>query len=287
MQTSVWSANFDSARVWAGAPRRDIFIWASVIILSNQLLGAVVEAQDSSIDELLSNLSTVGVFQIMAWYAIFRLFAAADPAPKTQLQDVLIPAALCFLVLLPTIPMIWSAALGVAIFGVISNKGDPKLRAAAIVLAALSVQQFWGHIFFNFFALFLLHAETAVVGTALQMIRAGTVWRENIITGPSGHGLIIYSTCSSFHNLSLAALCWVTISKLRNPEWRSRDLIIGFSVIMVMFCLNVTRLCLMAWNVGLYHYWHEGVGARIFATGATVAILLISFCGSRSERFVR
>jgi hypothetical protein len=287
MQTSVWSANVDSARVWAGPPRRDIFIWASAIILSNQLFGAIVEAQTSSINDLLSDLSTVGVFQIMAWYAIFRLFAAADPTPKAQLQDILIPAALCLLALLPTNPMIWSAALGVAIFGIISSKGDPKLRAGAIVLAALTVQQFWGHIFFNFFAIFLLQAETAVVGTVLQMIRAGTVWRENIITGPSGHGLIIYSTCSSFHNLSLAGLCWVTISKLRNPQWRNRDLIVGLSVIMVMFVLNVMRLCLMAWNVGLYHYWHEGVGARIFATGATVAILLISYCGSRSEKFVR
>jgi hypothetical protein len=194
MQTSVLSANLYSARVGADAPRRDIFIWVGAIILSNQLLGAIKETQASSLDELLSNLSTVGVFQIIAWYAIFRLFAAADSTPKAQLQDVLIPAALCILALLPTIRTIWCTALGVAIFGIISNKGDPKLRAGAIVLAALSVQQFWGHIFFNFFAIFLLHAETAVVGTMLQIVRAGTVWRENIITGPNGHGIVIYTT---------------------------------------------------------------------------------------------
>jgi hypothetical protein len=81
----------------------------------------------------------------MAWYAVFRLLASSDPAPVAQLRDFLIAVALCCLVFVPSTRMIWVAVLGVAIFGWLFNGGDPKLRAAGIVLAALSVQELWAH----------------------------------------------------------------------------------------------------------------------------------------------
>jgi hypothetical protein len=37
----------------------------------------------------------------------------------------------------------------------------------------------------------------------------------------------------------------------------------------------------MACGLDLFHYWHEGAGADIFAIGASFAILLISLYGSR------
>jgi exosortase/archaeosortase family protein len=177
--------------------------------------------------------------------------------------------------------MIWVVALGIAIFCWIGSGGDAKLRAAGIVLAALSVQEFWGHIFFDLFALRLLRAETAVVGTILQAARTGTVWQDNLITGPSGYGVVVYSGCSSFHNLSVAMLCWLTVSSLRNQNWHIRDLVTGCVVGIAMIVCNVTRLCLMAWNSDLYDYWHDGTGAQIFAIGASVIVLLLSLYGSR------
>ena len=49
-----------------------------------------------------------------------------------------------------------------------------------------------------------------------------------------------------------------------------------------MIFLNVVRLFLMAWDINLFHYWHDGVGAEIFVNGASLTILLISLYGSRS-----
>jgi exosortase/archaeosortase family protein len=149
------------------------------------------------------------------------------------------------------------------------------------VFAALTIQESWGHIIFDLFSVPLLRAETAVVGALVHAARAGTVWQGNVITGPSGFGIIIYSGCSSFHNLSLAMLCWLTVSKLRNQDWRSRDLVIGCVIGATMIACNVMRLCLMAWSADLYEYWHNGLGAQIFAVGASVLVLLLSLYGSR------
>ena len=276
--------NIGAARAAVNLPRRDIFTWVCVIILLNQLFELVKQAPSASSVQLLSDLGAVGVFQIMAWYAIFRLLASSDPAPVAQLRDFLIAVALCGLVFVPSNGIIWLAALGLAIFGLLFYGRDPRLRAAGIVLAALSVQEFWGRVLFELSALPLLRAETAVVGTMLQAVRAGTVWRDNVITGPSGHGIVLYDGCSSFHNLSLAALCWVSVRSLGLQSWQVRDFVTGCAVGMTMILFNVTRLCLMAWDADLYSYWHDGGGVQIFDIGASTTILLMSLYGSRSAR---
>ena len=263
-------------------PRRDLLIWVCAIIFMNQLFGVANVALSASRQQLLTDLGAVGVFQLMAWYAVFRLVASSDPAPVAQLRDFLIAVALCSLVFVPSTRAIWVAALGVAILCWRFSGGDRKLRAAGIVFAALSVQELWGRIFFDLFALPLLRAETAVVGTMLRVVRAGTEWRDNVISGPSGHGIVVYDYCSSFHNLSLAALCWLTVRSLRDQSWQARDLVIGCVVGITMILFNVTRLCLMAWDANLYHYWHDGAGVQIFNIGASVTILLMSLYGSRS-----
>jgi exosortase/archaeosortase family protein len=110
------------------------------------------------------------------------------------------------------------------------------------------------------------------------------VWQDNIITGPSGFGILVYTGCSSFHNLSLALLCWVTMSRLHQENWRTRDFVTGGVVAATMILLNLVRLCLMAWNIDLFHYWHDGMGAEIFAIGASLTILLTSLYGSGAAR---
>lgn len=230
----------------------------------------------------LFDLDTLGFFQAFAWYAAFRLMAASNPAPVAQLSDILILLALCALLLFPTTWIIWADLLFVAILGWGRGRGDQKLRAASIVLAALSFQQFWGRVVFGLFTLPLLRAETAVVGTILQALRTGTVWSDNVITGPSGHGIVVYTACSAFHNLSLAMLCWLAVSQLKSQDWNIRDLLTGWTVGVITIVCNVVRLCLMAWNPNLYDYWHSGEGAEIFSTGVSVVILFLSLYGSRT-----
>ncbi len=271
----------DEARRGLDLPRRDLFLWVCAILFFNQLLAAVNQLPSAAPGQLLSELAASSFFQIMAWYAIFRLLASSDPTQVAQMRDILIALALCLPLFLPTTRTIKVLALGAGLFSWIRGRGDPKLRGAGVVLAALTIQEYWGHIVFDLFALPLLRAETAVVGTLVQAARAGTVWRDNVITGPSGFGIIVYSGCSSFHNLSLAMLCWLTVSRLRNQNWRSRDLLTACVIGAAMIACNVMRLCLMAWSPDLYEYWHDGLGAQIFAVGASTMVLVLSLYGSR------
>jgi exosortase/archaeosortase family protein len=264
--------------------RREIFIWAIAILLSNQLFYQIQKDWSVSLETLIYDLGAIGAFQFMAWYVIFGLFRASDPDPAARWRDLLVAAALCLLLSLPMSRAIWVAAVGIAIYLFIFNRGDPQLRAAATVLVGLSVQEYWGRIFFNLVAFPLLRAETAAVGTILAAVRPGTAWQDNMIAGPNGFGIVVYTACSSFHNVSLAVLCWLTVSRWRQQnKWR-RDLVMLSVVAGTMILLNLLRLCLMAWDMDHYDYWHTGPGADIFAITASLVILLISLCGSRPTK---
>jgi hypothetical protein len=76
----------------------------------------------------------------------------------------------------------------------------------------------------------------------------------------------------------------VTVSRLWNQSWRVRDFVTGGAIGVTMILFDVTRLCLMGWNIDLYHFWHDGIGAEIFAIGASLTILLISLYGARPAR---
>lgn len=262
-------------------PRRDIFVWVAAILFAHKIQGALTAIPSASLDQLINSLGAVGIFQYLAWYAIFRLLISSEPQSVARLRDLFISAALCALFFLPTLRSIWIVASGVAIYWWIVGADDPRLRAAGIVLAALSTQELWGHVFFNLVAYPLLCLEAAIVGSILEVVRTGTVWENNVITGPSGYGIVVYDQCSVFHNLSLAMLCWITLSKLRHPGWQARDFGVGIVIGITMVSWNIVRLCLMAWDIDLYHYWHDGSGAQTFALGASLSILGISVYGSK------
>jgi exosortase/archaeosortase family protein len=264
--------------------RREIFTWVVVILLLNQLLYQIKEDWSASLERLIYDLGAIGVFQLMSWYVVFGLLRDSDPVSVARWRDLLVSAVLCLLLLLPMSRAIWVAALGIAIYLFIFNDGDPRLRAAATVLAGLSIQQYWGHIFFNLVAFPLLRAETAAVGTMLAAVRPGTAWQDNMITGPTGFGIVVYDPCSSFHNVSLAVLCWITVSRWRHKnQWR-QDLIMLGVVAATMILFNLLRLCMMASDRDLYDYLHVGAGANIFAVAASLTVLLIALYGSRRTK---
>jgi exosortase/archaeosortase family protein len=161
----------------------------------------------------------------------------------------------------------------------------PDCEPLQLCLRDWPVQQYWGRIFFNFIAFPLLRLETTAVGSILAAVRPGTIWKDNMITGPNGFGIVVYDARSSFYNVSLAVLCWLTVSMWqRQYQWKQNLAILG-AVSGTMILLNLFRLCLMAWNGNLYvYYWHTGAGAEIFAIAASVIILSIAFYGSRPTK---
>jgi len=282
----LWTVRSNRSSADCSISRAALFRWAVVTLLANQLLRIIEESAPTTLLNTITSLLSVSVFQCLAWYVVFLLLGASERTSIAPNRDWVVGLGSCMMVFIPThSSSVWVAATIIGSYLILTPDGDRKLRSAGIVLLALSVQGCWGSLLFEVIASPLLRAETAVVGSILQAMQSGTSWQDNMITAKSGWGIVIYPYCSSFHNVSLALLCWVMISRLVSDTWRGCDYAVAGLIAAAMISMNMTRLALMSVNENFYYYWHDGTGNPIFAITASLFVLLASlFAVWRRER---
>jgi hypothetical protein len=258
----------------------ELFIWLAAILFASAATRRIVDGEDF-IELNLIELSRINIFQVMGWFAVFRLLGLQRAAAQACKADYYLAAAVGLLSLLPAKEAGWLAASVAAAYIYFRAEKGSYGRAAASVLAALCVQGFWGPIFLSLFSYDLLRADAALVGVALDLTQTGYHWHDNVIQ-TQGHEIEIYVGCSSFHNVSLAALGWVTLTNLARPEFSKFDYLFGIGGCVTMIFSNAVRIYMMSLSPELMLYWHDGFGAQIVAVSssaiiATICVLGVSF----------
>lgn len=261
--------------------RREFLIWLVCVLLANQIFSFPATASGTPLEMLATALISKSVFYYLGWYAAFSLLLASDPEQPVSRIDVAFAMSAALLNFLPgpSAPS-WVSVSAVAFLLFVRSDGDNKLKAAAAVLLALAYNGYWGPKFFDIFAYYLLRADAALVGAALSLTQPGMSWQETIIGRPGEHSVLIFNPCSSFHNISLGLLCWVSLTKLVRTSWVRGDLGVALAVCAAVISWNATRLYLMALSNDHYTYWHQGPGEQIVAWGTTMTVLLISLWGT-------
>jgi exosortase/archaeosortase family protein len=94
---------------------------------------------------------------------------------------------------------------------------------------------------------------------------------------------VILPACSSLANMSLAFLCWVTISQLVRHKWRFQDLLWCFAACASVVTVNVTRMSLMALSPAHYHAIHSEAGDMFTSWIILVLTVGISLLGLKRE----
>jgi len=156
-------------------------------------------------------------------------------------------------------------------------------RTGAIILLATTVPMLWSLLLFNFFANFILGIDASFVGWLLGTHRTGNV----VDFADNSGALVILRPCSSLANMSLAFLCWVTISQSVRHRWSPRDALWCLLACMSVIAVNVTRMSLMGlsqWHYQAVHnQWGDTV-SNLIIVGLTIGISLL---GVRHELFSR
>lgn len=265
-----------------GIGRREAFLWLTVCLLANQ---AVQLVDTSSFGAFAASLATQNwIYWLACYAAVYRLHVSDRAAPTTRIDGWLTAAILVAILLMSLLPYRFATGLLASItagYFVTAAGVDRNIRAAGLVLLALSTQLVWGPIFFQLFTPELLHADGFLVGEILTSLRPDIVWRETTFAAPDGHAIALVGGCSSFNNVSTAVLACVAITMLTRTEWVRRDLATVAIVCTVMILLNTLRICLLAWSYGSHAYWHNGDGAQIFGIGQTLAVLLMAWWGAQ------
>jgi len=206
---------------------------------------------------------------------------ASATADTIRTGDVAVAAVFMLLVAVPIAPLSWLAVMILSLYILFFTDSRGARRRGVVILLATTVPMFWSPLLFDCFARIILIAEASAIGTLLGTHRTG-----NIVEFADRSGmLVIYPGCSSLANVSLAILCWITLSQCVHHKWSTRDLLwcglIGLSVVVV----NVLRVSLMGLNTSYYYAIHNAMGDAItnmIIFGFTVGI---SILGLRREIF--
>jgi hypothetical protein len=142
---------------------------------------------------------------------------------------------------------------------------------------------FWSQLLFRFFANPILQIDASLVSWILGTHRTG-----DIVGFADGSGfLVIMPGCSSLINVSLAFLCWVTISQLVCHKKSGYDLGWCLMVCISMMAVNVTRISLMGLSPWHYGTLHGRLGNAISDTIMFALMVGLCLLGVRRELFAR
>lgn len=254
--------------------RRELFIWLASILCASAFAQSMTHGGTTAL-----SLESIGAFQILGWFAVLRLLYLQTSSAPPSRRDFWVAGVVGAIDLLPSGKATWIAATLAALYIYAGNEKGSNGRAGAAVLGALSVQSLWGPTLFSLFTVYLLRADAALVGVALKLTRGGFDWHENVIS-TQGFTVGIYNDCSSFHNISLAALCWISLTKLHRPTFIRSDFKFGAAACLAMIALNAARLYAISLGRESFAYWHDGAGAQIFAVTASFVIAAICAWGA-------
>jgi hypothetical protein len=258
--------------------RDEFFAGLYIIGCANGLLGRILLSLNSGWAGILG--SDISVF---VWFACFAGISLISKERTEELRSVDLAVGMVFLVFvtLPIFALSWVAITGLSLFILFfANNGSARKRGAMIMLA-LTVPMLWSSLLFQLFARPILTIDASIASLILNTDRIGNVFGY---ADGSGH-LVVYPGCSSFANLSLALLCWISITRWINHRQAASDILWSLSACASVVAVNITRISLM----GLSHWHHNLIHndwGNMVANYITL-MLVMTFCmlGVRREIF--
>jgi len=263
---------------------RGIFLWGLIILASaNGLCAAVVAAinhggwQDAAVNSF--DVSAIVWISLIAGILLIRPRARLKQISKV---DLWLGFGCFVLICIPAGPPSW-IALTILSASLLLGEHSPSQRRGAIIVLATTVPMFWSRLCFQIFADTILSIDASLVSWLVGTARSGNM--VEFVEGP-GY-LVIYPTCSSLANMSLAVLCWIAFVQLLDHKWRNIDIIWGMLACLAVVAINVIRMGLMAQSLDYYEAVHSNRGDVIANIIFLVAVLGICLRGVRHEIFAR
>lgn len=197
-------------------------------------------------------------------------------------SELAVGAGFVLLVILPIGPLSWLAVAALSLYVIFSTKVDSSRRGAFILLAT-TVPMLWSRLLFQFFANLILQIDASIVGWILGTERTG-----DVVKFADGSGvLVILPSCSSLANVSLAFLCWVTVSQLISHKRSAYDLLWCLMACVSVVAVNVMRISVQGLSQWHYATFHSAWGDAVTNTIILGLIVGFSVLGVRRELFRR
>lgn len=262
-------------------PRGELFAGLFILGCANGLAGKAIQ----SVNQLGWVDAALGTFDISV-IVLASCFAGIsvilrDKVGKIRSADIAIGGVLLLIITLPIGAMGWLAVTTLSLYILLFTEADEARRRGVIILLATTVPMLWSRLFFDFFASFILEIDASFVGWILGTHRSG-----NMVEFADHSGtLVIFPSCSSLANTSLALLCWVTVSQSVRHRWCPQDIFWCLLACVSVFAVNVTRITLMGLSLSHYDAIHSPLGDIIVNVITLSLAAGISILGVKRDAF--
>ena len=270
------------SRVCEAVPRNDLFALLYIVGCANGLLGRVIQSFQFSDWEGALAGADINVIMLLACFAGISLVAERG-MEHTRPRDLAVALVFVILVSLPIFPLSWVGVTGLSLYILLFANGSPNRVRGALILLAMTAPMLWSRLLFQVFAKPILDIDASLISLLLGTERTG-----NMVGFLDGSGyMIVLPACSSLANMSLALLCWVTITQWVGHRWTARDVFWAGLACASVIAVNVTRISLMGLSKQHYELIHSSWGDMITNSIMLAAMVAVTVLGARREIFAR
>jgi hypothetical protein len=263
--------------------RTEFFAGLYILGCANGLLGRIIQSLNFH-DGLGAVLAVdINVIVLFACFAGIATILSEKTKDELRASDLVVGAVFLSLVVLPIFPLAWVAVTGLSLYILAFARGTLERTRGALILLALSVPMLWSRLLFQLFAKPILDIDAFLVATLLGTHRVG-----NMVQFADGSGyMVVLPACSSLANMSLAFLCWISVTQWAKHPWSPMDFVWSSLTCASVIAVNVTRISLMGLSRAHYEAIHNEWGDLI--TNSVMLVLMIGFSvlGCRREIFSR
>jgi len=268
--------------------RDEFFAGLYILGCANGLLGRVIQSLhfDGWIGAILGvDINVIVLFAAFAGVSALLGEKSTRPGEKDEIRAADIAVAVIFLglVSLPIFPLSWVAVTGLSLYILLFANGGSERRRGALILLAMTVPMLWSRLLFQFFAKSILDIDATLVAWLLGTERVGNMVG---FADRSGY-MVVLAPCSSLANMSLAFLCWVSITQWAKHRWSAMDLLWSSLACASVIAVNVTRISLMGLSHGHYEAIHSQWGDLVTSSVMLGLMIGFSVLGARRELFSR
>jgi hypothetical protein len=276
-------SQIELSQAWFKLCDADVLFVFTLALFSVVGAERVVSANLISLQSAISALLEINAGELLAIIAIYSVLKSNRTTIVLTKVDLTTVSACAIFFLLPErhLPFLGSTLAGVYLWR--RYRRDDPLASVGQLWVAISAHEVWGPLFFKIVSAPIIKMEVVVIAMVGQLLGFGLSVDGVILRSPTGWGVFMMEACSSFHNVSLAVLVWLSLLKL-SAAAISRPNLVALGVgVCAIICLNVLRILFMTRSAEAYHYWHEGSGALIFSCLALAAVALPTMISVRQK----
>jgi exosortase/archaeosortase family protein len=221
------------------------------------------------------NISVIVLFACVAGVSLFL----RNKDDQLTSRDLAIGLAFIAFIAIPVSEINWAAVSGLSLYVLLFANDNAERKRGALILLAVTVPMLWSRLLFSFISQPFLDFDAWLAGWILDTHKSG-----NIINFVDGSGeLVILPACSSFANVSLAFLCWVSVSQWVGHKPARQDVYWCLLACVSMVVVNTARISIMGLSHWHYVTFHYGWGATLVGTVILVLTVGITLLGVRRE----